>query len=89
MSAKFEAGQKFISSTKRRSTRENATKAHASCRLCEIANESTTGFLDAPVELKCQFIEEEKETPDDVPPQGAVILSHEDLKRMQVEYKLT
>ena len=88
--ARFETGQKFIQSQKRRSIRDNAVRAHENCRLCEVANQSTSGFVDAPVEEKTEFIEEEKDfsgvTP---PPQGAVILSHEDLKRMQVEHKLT
>lgn len=87
--ARFESGLKFIQSQKRRSTRESAINDHENCRVCAIANEATLGFIDAPVEEKAECIEAEKDSGVVLPQQGAVILDHEGLKRLQVENKLS
>ena len=86
----FLAGKNLVESQARRSSRKSVTEGHQNCALCAIENDN---FSRGCVSVPKSNLKLEKEV-DIAPkntarPEDHILLSHKDLKRIQVENGLT
>lgn len=86
--ASFRPGEKYIFGNRYRSLRQVAVKNHRDCPLCTIANAPNSGCIKTPPKPQASNPTNVKK-PVTPAPVEQVFISHEDLKRIQVENNLT
>ena len=87
--ASFQAGEKYLSAIRHKSVRQAAIEGHRNCSLCEIANPSSVRGCMKISEGFPPLEKSDSKICEDSFAQKPVSISHEDLKRIQVENGLT